>query len=486
MMFVIFLFFPISLIIVGYGVWEVEIMPDSRRMGQVSRREFMGAAGKGLLGAGLLGFSPDLFGRTVSAHPALQETLPLVSVSAGTNDDTPEAILKTALEGLGGIQRFVKPGMTVAIKPNATWAYPPHTASSTDPEMLVALIHLVREAGAGRIIVMDHCSIEPGAADSLRVSGIGKLVKEEGVEGIFPDRNNAPLKMYTKIDLPQGEAFQQLGVIKAATEADLRINLAVAKTHNVTKMTMCMKHMMGFLQSPGLLHARLERGIVDLSTPSTIQASLHILEALRVRMPYESYRACAGPETDVTNPNVVRRWNQIVVGTDPALIDAYGTVTYFGMQPEELPYLAKAAEVSFGTTDVQGASQDGRLKIFSAGKPIAVATPTAVSPTQNTEASRPAVDLTTPGPTPAGPASTSTPLPTATALPADLKERPVGIAANSGEPNSQVVDLKPFLSVGLIPVAMVVTGVGLVAAARIQHRNPPKPPAGKEDGDEQG
>jgi hypothetical protein len=461
-------------------------MLSARRMGRVSRREFMGAAGKGLIGAGLLGFSPDLLGKTVSAHPALQETLPLVSVSAGNNDDTPDAILKTALEGLGGIQRFVKPGMTVAIKPNATWAYPPHTASSTDPDMLVALIHLVREAGAGRIIVMDHCSIEPGAADSLRVSGIGKLVKDEGVEGIFPDRNNAPLKTYTKIDLPQGEAFQQLGVIKAATEADLRINLAVAKTHNVTKMTMCMKHMMGFLQSPGLLHARLERGIVDLSTPSPIQASLHILEALRVRMPYESYRACAGPETDETNPNVVHRWNQIVAGTDPALIDAYGTVTYFGMQPEELPYLAKAAEVGFGTTDVEGASQDGRLKVFTAGKPVVIATPTVVPPTQNSAASQPPVEITTPSSTPAGPARTSTPLPTATAIPADLKDKPVGIEANTASTASQVVDLKPFLSVGLIPVAMVVTGAGLVAAARIHKRNPPEPPAVKDNDNAQG
>jgi len=36
-------------------------------------------------------------------------------------------MLKTALEGLGGLQRFIKPGQVVAIKPNATWAFRPHT-----------------------------------------------------------------------------------------------------------------------------------------------------------------------------------------------------------------------------------------------------------------------------------------------------------------------------------------------------------------------
>jgi uncharacterized protein (DUF362 family) len=101
---------------------------------------------------------------------------PTVSVAKGTNADSATAILKTALDGIGGIERFVKPGMTVAIKPNATWAYPPFTASSTDPDLLCALILMVREAGAKRVIVMDHCSIDPGTAECLRENGIGEVL----------------------------------------------------------------------------------------------------------------------------------------------------------------------------------------------------------------------------------------------------------------------------------------------------------------------
>jgi len=81
---------------------------------------------------------------------------------------------------------FVKPGQTVAIKPNATWAYPPKTASSTDPDFLAAVIQTVQAAGAGRIIVMDHCSIEPGADEALRINGIGQLVKNLEIEHVFP------------------------------------------------------------------------------------------------------------------------------------------------------------------------------------------------------------------------------------------------------------------------------------------------------------
>ena len=53
-----------------------------------------------------------------------------------------------------------------------------------------------------------------------------------------------------RIDLPQGRANTSIGVMKAAVEANIRINLAVAKVHNVTKASMCLKHMMGFCTSP--------------------------------------------------------------------------------------------------------------------------------------------------------------------------------------------------------------------------------------------
>ncbi len=296
-------------------------------MDRITRRRFLkdAALAAAALPAGLSqGFSPS---RTAAAIG------PDVSVARGTNDDTPEAMLRTALAGLGGIERFVKPGQVVAIKPNATWAFRPHTSSATDPEILKALIQIVKAAGAKRIIVMDHCSIDPGTAEAIRVNGIGKVVEEMGVEKVFPDRFNAAQSVYTKIDIPAGKDFPRLGVIKAATEVDVRINLALAKSHNVTKMSMCMKHMMGFLEVPQNLHTSIEQGIADINQPSPVQAQLHILEAIRVRWPYPNgQRVCAGPETDLTYPNVIKRMNTVVAGVDPVLVDAYGCINFFNYQ----------------------------------------------------------------------------------------------------------------------------------------------------------
>ncbi len=423
-------------------------------MTRLSRRDFLAVSGSAFAAA----FVPRY--RPMSLLDSASQTTPSVSVAEGTSEDSAVQILQTALAGLGGMERFVKKGQTVAIKPNATWAYPPDTASSTNPDFLTAVIQAVQAAGAGRIIVMDHCSIEPGAEEALRMNGIGQLVKDLGVEHIFPDRFNAPASTYTKIDLPHGQANQSIRVIKAAVEADVRINLAVAKTHNVAKFSMCLKHMMGFLAQPGLLHTSLEQGIADLSSVSGMQAQLHILEAIRVRIPHGSFPTCAGPETDLTNPQAVARRNKVIAGIDPVLIDAFGCVDLFNIQPEELTHVLRANQSGCGDMDVEAALADGRIRKFTVGAPLLEATPVAdqaVSPVPQAPASKP----------------------TAILLPPAAPVEQVPAAAASGgvacEPASQVFSPGALLNKTLIPAALVVTGLGVTILSRLRRRLPQGP-----------
>ena len=427
-------------------------------MQRISRRTFLQQAAltAAAVPAGLnLGVPP-------ARAAAVPESL-LVSVAQGSNKDSPEAMLKTAVDGLGGLARFIKPGQVVAIKPNATWAFRPHTSSATDPDLLKALIQLVQAAGAKRIVVIDHISIDPGTAEALRINGIGKVVAEMGVEMVFPDRFNAARDVYTRIEIAKGQDFSRLGVIKAAVEADVRINLALAKSHNVTKMSMCMKHMMGFMEVPQNLHTSIEQGIADLNQPSPIQAHLHILEAIRVRWPYPNgQRVCAGPETDLSHPNVIKRMNTVVAGVDPVLVDAYGCINFFNMKPEELTHLLRAYESGVGQMDVEAATREGRLRIFKVGQPIPTVTPGPL-PTQPGSTPQPTA---TPQPAPTG---TATPLATATPLPAGAM--PAGPVSNmpgaGGECSEEVTSPNNFLNSALLPVAAIVLGAGMLAARRL-------------------
>jgi uncharacterized protein (DUF362 family) len=327
------------------------------------RREFLRrtAGAFAALGAG------RVLGKPLSSPLLdLPDSWPSAAVAAGTDADSPAALLKTALDGLGGIGRFVKPGHVVAIKPNATWAYPPGTASSTDPELLQAVIVMVREAGARRVIVMDHCTLDPGTEACLRVSGIGPVLDKLSVETVFPDRNLSSKEIYRTIALPEGQAFSKLGVIRASVAADVRINMAVAKSHLVTRVTMCLKNMMGFLEAPAGLHADLDRGIADINTTSPIQAQLHILEAIRVRLPVGRKQA-GGNETEFSHPDKIKRLNEIVAGTDPVLIDGYGAVHYFGLKPRELPFITRAFDAGLGEMDAESAAREGRLRTLGLG-----------------------------------------------------------------------------------------------------------------------
>ena len=66
-----------------------------------------------------------------------------------------DGLVREALEHLGGIERFVKPGQTVLIKPNQTVFYSAEEGCTTDPLVVGAVIRLAKEARAARIQVAE-------------------------------------------------------------------------------------------------------------------------------------------------------------------------------------------------------------------------------------------------------------------------------------------------------------------------------------------
>jgi uncharacterized protein (DUF362 family) len=388
---------------------------------------------------------------------------PAVVVAEGTNDDTPAMFLKAALAPLGGIERFVKPGQTVCIKPNVTWANKPHTASSTDPDLLRALIDMVKAAGAKRIVVVDRCTIDPPVM-CLAESGIGKVLDETGVDRELLDRYLEPKSKYVDVEAPEGKAFKSIGVIKAAAEADVRINMAVAKTHLVLPVTLCCKHMIGFTENPGGLHATfeyLDQGIADLLGVPKIHPDLHILEAIRVRVRGPSY----GDGTDITDPSRVKRFNKLLVGTDPVLMDAYACENFFGRSPREITHIVRAWESNHGEIDVKKATESGRLRAYPVAE-LLKPTPTP-SPTP----------APTDWPTPTPPLYTPTPAVTPTPF---VASRTLATGGDS------MVDLGPALNGALVPLAMVIGGVGMVVGRRLAGRLPKRPGSDEAQGSEQG
>jgi uncharacterized protein (DUF362 family) len=99
---------------------------------------------------------------------------------AGYQRDRVREGVARLLEPLGGMERFVKPGERVLLKPNLLSAKPPEAAVTTHPEVLRAVIESVQKAG-GVALVGDS----PGIGKPRRVAeraGLLEVIEATGAE----------------------------------------------------------------------------------------------------------------------------------------------------------------------------------------------------------------------------------------------------------------------------------------------------------------
>ena len=77
----------------------------------------------------------------------------VVAVAEGTDH---ARITRNAINALGGMKRFVKPGNTVVVKPNMGWDRTPELAANTNPLVVRAVVEECLQAGAKKVKVFDR------------------------------------------------------------------------------------------------------------------------------------------------------------------------------------------------------------------------------------------------------------------------------------------------------------------------------------------
>jgi uncharacterized protein (DUF362 family) len=259
------------------------------------------------------------------------ETPPGLAVFRGSD---PAANVRASVDALGGMERFVRRGARVVIKPNVLTSKAPEYAATTNPEVVGALVALAYEAGASQVVVLDRPTAPDRAA--FEVSGILAATESSGGTVKFlSDRN------YENIAIPQGRVLTSWPLVTDVFEADTFINVPIAKNHGMAKLTLAMKNLMGIMGGQrGLIHQEFTQKIVDLNT--LVKPHLVVLDATRVL-------TAGGPSGG--NLNDVRRADTIVAGTGQVEVDAYGT-TLFNMRPTDLDYLVAAQDQGLGTIDL--------------------------------------------------------------------------------------------------------------------------------------
>ena len=221
--------------------------------------------------------------------------------------DPAKAVLK-AVNLLGGINRFVKKGQRVVIKPNMSFAKTPDEAANTSPQVVSAVAKACIEAGAKNVLILDHTLQK--AELCLERSGIRKSC--QSIERTHVIALNDE-KFYQSVSVPQGKVIKNLKIMKEVMRCDVFINLPTAKSHSATGVSLGMKGLMGVVWNREYFHSKvdLHQAIADLS--SVVKPALTIIDASRALI-------TGGP----AGPGKVEKLNTVIAGVDPVAVDTCG------------------------------------------------------------------------------------------------------------------------------------------------------------------
>lgn len=245
------------------------------------------------------------------------------------------AMLDAALEALGGISAFVKPGQTVVIKPNCAWDKGPELSANTHPDLVGRVVKLCREAGAARVVAFDHsCDAWQRV---YRVSGIQEAVEKNGGEML----SGADEGMYREHANPQARNLKSAKVHKAILDSDVYINMPVLKHHGGARMTACMKNAMGLVWDRGFFHSHdLHQCIAD--SVLLRKPDLNILDAFAPMLRN-------GPKGKDENDLISTK--ALLAGTDIVAVDAAAS-KLLGNAEGEVRHIDLAAEMGLGEKDL--------------------------------------------------------------------------------------------------------------------------------------
>ena len=317
-------------------------------MDTIDRRRFiekMLALGGGAAAAAALmslagcsgGPSPAPTGENITVAPpsAPPAGAAYLAVARGEH---PEALVQRSIAALGGIERFVKPGNDVIIKPNiCTSNRAPEYAATTNPEVVAALVTLCLGAGAARVRVMDY-PFSGGHEEAYSSSGIAEAVAGAG------GRMEVMAGMkFQDTPAPHGLILSSCRVYQEILDADVLIDVPIAKQHGNTVLTLGMKNLLGVVDNPSSYHtAQMSERVVDLNT--VVRPHLVVVDAIRILLNN-------GPTGGSLND--VKRTNTVIASHDIVAADSFGA-TLFGRTALDLPIVQAGARRGLGATDLGG------------------------------------------------------------------------------------------------------------------------------------
>jgi uncharacterized protein (DUF362 family) len=294
--------------------------------GQFTRRDFLrysalAGANAALLTSGLA--------RTAWAGSPIRLVRPDLDLAIAKGDSPVKNCL-AAVEALGGFPKFVHAGDRVVIKPNPIGTSPPEMAVNTHPEMVEAVVKECLTAGAEQVIVLSH-------DQRASFEGNGIMAAAEGAGGIVKPLET--VEFYREVVVPRSRILRRELIASDLLDADVFINMPIAKHHAAAEVTLTMKNLMGVNWDRIRFHRTdLHQCIAEIA--SAVPHTLIIMDANHVLL-------TNGPG----GPGEVLEGRQVIAGVDPVAVDAFATKAFW-RDPGEIRHIRIAHELGVGEMDL--------------------------------------------------------------------------------------------------------------------------------------
>jgi uncharacterized protein (DUF362 family) len=257
---------------------------------------------------------------------------PLLAVAEGKDY---AQVTRNAIAALGGMKKFVKPGDVVVVKPNMGWDRSADQAANTNPIVVRAVVEEALRAGARKVKVFDRscnderrCYVNSGMAAAL------KGMKNVELKYIENER-------FKKVAL-KGRVLSEWELYDEALNADVFINVPVAKHHQLTKLTLGLKNVMGVMGgNRGSIHKNIDEALSDVN--GALKSHLVVIDATRV---LTAHGPQGGSLADV------KFLHKVIASSDIVAADAYAT-TLFGHRPEDISVTVAAHKRGLGEINLK-------------------------------------------------------------------------------------------------------------------------------------
>lgn len=242
--------------------------------------------------------------------------------------------LAEALDLLGGLDKFIKPGEKVLLKVNLLMKRKPDRATTTHPALVSAIAKKVLELGA-----VPYIADSPGGYNFWNEKTLWQIYQTTGMEEVAAEHGIGLNTTCDIIDVPfeDGLLLKNVKTYSAVINADKIINIPKIKTHMMTVYSGAVKNLFGIIPGgyKGEYHFRFE----DLSDFADL-----LIDVCRFAKPVLTIMdSIVGMEGYGPTAGQPRKVGLIIASANPFLLDVVAT-SVIGLRSDTVSTICRSID----------------------------------------------------------------------------------------------------------------------------------------------